>query len=662
MILQSLYNYYERKTKLGEIAPVGFEWKPIPFLIVIDMDGNLKGLIDTREKVEKKPVAKSFLVPQAVGRCGSASWKKTNLLWDHYGYVLSYPKGDAAKDRRNRNELLQNIKTENELLLQWQKSEKLLSQVTKTALDGLVTALKEESGQKDAQILLKNIQGLIKAFSDSEKQFGTFINSIRELPENIRKEPEIKAILQFYQKEEYIRVPSLENWMDCAGINGANITFQIEGENRLILSNKAITKYQEEQVLLPNSKEEKRGLCLITGNQDYIERLHDSTPLIGGQATGKLIGFQKNSGFDSYGKEQAFNAPVGRYAQKAYATALNTLTKNQNNRVILGDTTVIFWAEKPNIVEKTIAFVLTKPKDDPDRGTQAVKQLYQSYQSGKLASEEIKRFYVLGLAPNAARISVRYWLTETVTEFARHITQHFDDLEIIRDKDAPEFFALSSMLSHTALDYKISNVASNVAGQVTEAVLKGTPYPQTLFYSVIRRIRAEQGKKINERLVPNVTRIRAAIIKACINRFNRFYHKKEEEIKVSLDKTNKNPAYLLGRLFAVLERVQRKALGIETIRERYYGAFSSTPVTVYPQLMKLKNYHLAKMDSGKNFFENLIGEIIDGLDGSGTIPRQFSLEEQGRFAVGYYHQRQDLKYKDKKTEKNNDKPEETKNE
>lgn len=658
MILQALCKYYERKAKLGEIAPVGFEWKGIPFLIVIDKDGNLKGLKDTREKVEKKLVAKSFLVPQAVGRSGSASWKKTNLLWDHYGYVLSYPKGDAVKDRKNRNELLQNIKTENELLLQWQKSGKLLTQITMTELDEFVKALKEESDQKDAQTLLKNIQGLIKAFLDSEKQFDTFIGSLQKLPENIQNKPQIRAVLHFYKNKEYKKVPLLENWMDCVGVNGANLTFQIEGEDRIVLSNNAITLYQKEQDLLHDSKDEKTAVCLITGNQDHIERLHASTPLIGGQATGKLVSFQKNSGFDSYGKEQAFNAPIGRYSQKAYTTALNTLTKSASNRVFLGDTTVIFWAEEPNILEKTMAFVLTRPNDDPDRGVQAVKQLYQSYQSGKIASEETKRFYVLGLAPNAARIFVRYWLTGTVAEFAKHITQHFDDLEIVRDKGAPEFFALSSMLSHTALEYKMSNVAPNVAGQVTEAVLKGTPYPQTLFYSVIRRMRAEQGKKINDRAVPNVTRIRAAIIKACINRFNRFHHKKEEEIKVSLDKTNKNPAYLLGRLFAVLEKVQWKALGIETIRERFYGAFSSTPVTVYPQLMKLKNHHLAKMDSGKNFFENLIGEIIDGLDGSGIIPRQFSLEEQGRFAVGYYHQRQDLKYKGKKTENNIDKSEE----
>lgn len=640
MILQALYEYYERKANLDEIAPVGFEWKRIPFLIVIDMDGNLKGLKDTREKTDNKLVAKSFLVPQSEGRCGSASWKTTNLLWDHYGYVLGCPKGDAAKDRKKRNELLQNINTENEFLVQWQTSEKLLTQVTTIELDNLVDALKSESDQKDAQTLLKNIQGLIKACSDSEKQFGAFIGALGKLPENIQKEPSINAVLQFYQKEEHTKVPALENWMDCAGVNGANLTFQIEGEERLVLSNTAVTSHQKEQALLPDSKEEKTALCLVTGNHDHIERLHDSTPLIGGQPTGKLVGFQKNSGFDSYGKEQAFNAPVGRYAQKAYTTALNTLTKSVNNRVFIGDTTIIFWAEQPNIVEKTMAFILTKPKDDPDNGVLAVKQLYESIHSGKITEEETKRFYVLGLAPNAARISVRYWLTGTVAEFAKHIKQHFDDLEIVRDKDAPEFFALSSMLSHTALEYKMSNVAPNVAGQVTEAVLKGTPYPKTLLHSTIRRIRAEQ----------HVTRTRAAIIKACINRFNRFHHKKEEEIKVSLDKTNNNPAYLLGRLFAVLEKVQKKALGIETIRERYYGAFSSTPVTVYPQLMKLKNHHLAKMDSGKNFFENLIGEIIDGLDGSGIIPRQFSLEEQGRFAVGYYHQRQDLKFKEKKTE------------
>ncbi len=662
MILQALYGYYERKAKLGEIAPVGFEWKQIPFVIVIDPEGNLKVLKDTRENADKKLVAKSFLVPKAVGRPGSASWQKTNLLWDHYGYVIGYPKGDALKDRKKRTNLLQNIETEDVSLLNWKKTEQMLTQIDLDDCVGLIKALDNAKEQKDAKLLLKNMQGLQKALIYCEKQLGTFKKSLIDLPKDILNEPALQAILMFYEKHEHKKVCLLDNWLDCAGINGANITFQIEGENSLALSNKAVISYQKKQALLPDSDDDEKALCLITGQQDFIKRIHASTPLLGGHAQGKLVSFQKSSGFDSYGKMQAFNAPIGRYAQTAYTTALNTLTKSEQNRVFLGDTTIVFWSEVENVVEQTMAFVLTKPKDDPDKGVNAIKQLYESIYSGKLSMEDNKHFYVLGLAPNAARISVRYWLTGTVLDFANQIKQHFDDLKIVRDRKAPEFFALSSMLSHTALEYKLANVAPNLVAQVTEAVLKGTPYPQSLLHATIRRVRAEQGKKINDRLIVNVTRVRAAIIKACINRFNRFHHNHKEEITVSLDKTNINPAYLLGRLFAVLEKVQYKALGIETIRERYYGAFSSTPVTVYPQLMKLKNHHLAKLESGKGFFENLIGEIIDGLDGSGVIPRQFSLDEQGRFAVGYYHQRQGLKYKAKKTENNTKNSEENNNE
>lgn len=649
MILQALYEYYERKSDLGEIAPVGFEWKPIPFLIVINKDGLLKGLKDTREKIEKKLVAKSYLVPKAVGRSGSSSWKKTNLFWDHYGYVLGYPKGDALKDRNKRSKLLQGVKTENNLLTEWNKTERLLTQVNLAGWDELVEALSHELYQKDAKALLENVESFQKGLRDSQKQFSTFKKSLTQLPDDILQETSVQAIIQFYQRGECEKVFVLDNWLDCAGVNGANVTFQIEGENRLILASDTIVSFQKRQTLLPEFEDAKKAFCLVTGKQDFIERIHAATPLVGGQATGKLVGFQKNSGFDSYGKEQAFNAPVGKYAQVAYTTALNTLTKSIENRVFLGDTTVVFWSEGQSVVEQVIHFVLTKPKDNPDKGVRAVKQIYESVFSGKLGSEESQRFYVLGLAPNAARVFVRYWLTGTVNDFAWHIKKHFDDLEIIRDNDAPEFFALNSLLSHAALKYKLGNLAPNIIGQTTEATLRGTPYPKSLLHATIRRIRAEQ----------HVTRVRAAIIKACINRFNRFHHKNEGVVTVSLDKTNNNPAYLLGRLFAVLEKVQWRALGIETIRERYYGAFSSTPVTVYPQLMKLKNHHLAKLDSGKNFFENLIGEIVDGLDGSGVIPRQFSLEEQGRFAVGYYHQRQDMKYKGKKTDTNPESSEES---
>lgn len=213
------------------------------------------------------------------------------------------------------------------------------------------------------------------------------------------------------------------------------------------------------------------------------------------------------------------------------------------------------------------------------------------------------------------------------------------------------YIAMYTLLCHTALEYKIKNVAPRLEGQVIESVMKGTAYPRTLLHAVVRRIRAEQSKRMNNRLMQNVTHILAAIIKACINREARSKGLKQEELTVSLDKTNMNAAYRLGRLFAALERIQSTALGIETIRERYYGAFSSNPITVYPLLMKLKNHHLAKLETGsKYYYEKLIGEIIDGFEGSGVIPRHLTLEEQGKFAVGYYHQRQDF-YKEKKETK-----------
>ena len=659
MILQALYEYYERKANLGEIAPIGFEWKPIPFIIVIDAEGNLKSLKDTREKVEKRLLAKTFLVPQSVGRSGSNSWKTTFLLWDHWGYVLGYPKGDSLKDRKKRSELLVSIVNSfgeletkhTQLLHEFSDAEILLGEISSDDITTLVNNLSDLSKNyqlKESIQLVKGLNILKKAKMDSSKQLSTFTNMVNSLPDNIKSDEVVSSIIKFYEKEEYKKIFELENWMEYASVNGANITFQIEGYNSLILSRNIIMEYQKRKALFPENSDDVKSLCLITGEDDYIERIHNATPILGGQSTGKLVGFQKNSGFDSYGKEQGFNAPVGHYAQIAYTMALNTLSRSETNKIIIGkkdrSTTILFWSEEQNELEQSFPFFFVKFNDDPDKGVRAVKQLYESIYSGKMSAENEKQFYVLGLAPNAARISVRYWITGTVAQFGQNIKQHFDDLEIVRSEKDSEFFALNTLLSNTALKYDLDNVAPNMAGQVTEAVLKGIPYPHTLLFSTVRRIRAEQ----------RITRTRAAIIKACINRFNRFHNKNEEEITVSLDKTNMNPAYRLGRLFAVLEKIQKDALDIETIRERYYGAFSSTPVTVYPQLMKLKNHHLAKLEKGTTiYYERIIGEIIDGLDGSGLIPRQFSLEEQGRFAVGYYHQRQNF-YKKKEANDDNE--------
>jgi len=352
-----------------------------------------------------------------------------------------------------------------------------------------------------------------------------------------------------------------------------------------------------------------------------------------------LVGFQKNSGFDSYGKEQGYNAPVGKSAEFAYTTALNTLLKS-SPRMLVGDAVSVCWSEKSSDLENQIAdFFSEPPKDDPDRGVRAVESLFKSIKSGAFLADENEknRFYVLGLSPNAARIAVRFWIVGTVAGMAVKIKQHFDDLRIMhgpRDKDV---FSLFRLLVSTAAQGKADNITPNLAGDTIRSILEGLPYPKTLLSAAVRRNRAEQ----------EVTYYRAALIKACINRSTRFKNTSiKEELKMSLDENNTNIGYRLGRLFATLEKIQQEANpGINTtIRDRFYGAASGTPVAVFGNLMRLKNHHLAKLESAgrRIFFEKRLGQIIDGVEAKIAFPTHLNLEDQGRFAIGYYHQMQDF--------------------
>jgi CRISPR-associated protein Csd1 len=204
---------------------------------------------------------------------------------------------------------------------------------------------------------------------------------------------------------------------------------------------------------------------------------------------------------------------------------------------------------------------------------------------------------------------------------------------------------LKSLLRSTAFDEKEDRIAPNLAADTMKSILTGTPYPQTLLASVISRIKAEQSRKDSKgKSVQNVNYTRAALIKAILARETRHYKRNEKEVGMSLDTTNTNPGYLLGRLFAVLEKVQAESSGgwgkiNTTIRDRFYGAASSTPVTSFPHLMKLKNHHLAKLEKNKGYYERLVGEIMDKLDVEKGFPTHLGLQDQGRFAIGYYHQR-----------------------
>lgn len=585
MILQALYDYYQRKAADPEsnIAPKGYEWKEIPFIIVIDKEGNFINLEDTRSGEGRLRRAKSFLVLKTKGRPGSKASEIANVLWDHWGYVLGQPK-DATE----------------------------------------------------------------KAQGDAIKQNNTFVSQIIQISKKYPANDQFAAVCKFYENGDSI--PSLlqqENWKECYKIPGCNLSFRIVGESGIVAEHDDLRKDVEADNFSDDLEQTQStdGVCLITGEKLPIAILHSATSIPGGKSGGKLVGFQKNSGYDSYNKEQGLNAPVSKKAEDAYTTALNVLLgKDSKNKFNIADTTVIFWSQKQNDFENQFSFFFSAPaKDDPDQNIREVKALFESIHTGKLNAEGDTQFYILGLAPNAARVSIRFWKTGKVADFATNIAKHFEDLEIVRSKnDQKEYFSLFNLLSNVSFEFKVDNIPPSLAGKVIESMLDGTKYPDTLQQQCIRRIRAEQ----------NVNRIRAAILKAYLNRKGTIYISNEKLITMSLDLDNKNQGYLCGRLFAVLEKIQEDAQpGINaTIKDRYYGAASSTPVTVFGRLLNLSNHHLAKLGGGgKTYYEKMIQEIMSGVSSSG-LPAHLSLDDQSRFAIGYYHQRQELFTK---KEKNN---------
>lgn len=471
-----------------------------------------------------------------------------------------------------------------------------------------------------------------------------FVQRVKEIFDGVEEDCTVTALLAFLANLNLDAFVNLPIWEEIKETN-PNLAFRIDEDtpDRLLFHRDRIRKIIEPQAALPN------GICLVSGREDEIERLHPSIKGVwGAQSSGANIVSFNLDAFKSYSKEQSYNAPVGKSAAFAYTTALNRLlAKDSTQRIQVGDASTVFWADRSGSeLEDTFADLFSEsPKDDPDRNTHAVEGLYKSIQKGSFSidKEVSTRFFVLGLAPNAARISIRFWLTGTVLEFAEKIRQHFDDIAVVHREKEPRYLSLFRLLVATALADKVENIPPNLGGDVMRAILNGTPYPLTLLQGAIRRIRATQ----------HVTYARAAIIKACLNRQNYFTQSNTKELTVSLDPENTHPAYLLGRLFAILEKVQKDAQpGINaTIRDRFYGSFSSSPASVFAILMRLKNHHLAKLGEGsKTYYEKMIGDIVALMPSSG-VPAHLPLADQGRFSIGYYHQNHALYTKQDKGEK-----------
>lgn len=462
------------------------------------------------------------------------------------------------------------------------------------------------------------------------EQHAAFRTRIETLPESVRQDSGICAVLAFLDTPLRDKLEAMPTWSEIFTINPV-MTFRLHNDLDLVCQRPAVLA----AALATGSDEKPDGVCLVSGESTVVERLHPAIKGVwGAQTSGANIVSFNLDAFNSYCKAQGANAPVGRSATFAYTTALNhLLAKDSRQRIQVGDTSTVFWAEEPHDLEVSMADLFGEPsKDNPDKNIDAIRALYSAIQSGKFTVGSLDtRFHVLGLAPNAARISVRFWETATAVKLARRIKQHFDDLAIAHADYEPEHLSLFRLLTGIAVLNKTDNIPPNLGGDVMRAILEGLPYPMTLLNLAVQRCRAEQKP----------TYARAAAIKAYLNRANR-RNSNEREFQPMLDPSNNNQAYRLGRLFAALEKAQEEASpGLNaTIRDRYYGAASSTPVSVFTTLLRLKNHHLGKLSRGRAVqMEKLIGEIMDGLS---DFPRQLTLLDQGRFALGYYHQRQNF--------------------
>lgn len=439
---------------------------------------------------------------------------------------------------------------------------------------------------------------------------------------------------------------SFEIWQE-AKKECAFISFKIQGhQDPVFRADDVIRIVRQKKV-----SDQKQIRCLISGESDTMQLLHPAIKGVQNTNTtgGNIVSFNMKS-VESYGKSQGANAPAGERAVFAYTTALNHLLgKDSTQKLQIGDATTIFWADKPCELENTAPLFFNEaPKDDPDRHTEQIRALFRSMDNGSLVTTNAStRFYVLGLSPNAARISIRFWYYGTVPEMAERFRQYFDDLSICHSENQQDHLSLWRLLCSTAQQGESKNISPNLAGAIMRAVLEGLPFPDTLLNAVLQRIKADSK---NDKLYFYP---RAKLIKAYLNRKYRVSNpKNERSISMSLDLENNNIGYRLGRLFATLEKIQTEANpGINaTIRERYYAAASSIPVTVFANLMRLKNHHLTKLDPGRgHFFERLLGEILGEIK---SVPAHLDMNDQGCFAIGYYHQNQAFYTKTNKNENN----------
>ena len=450
--------------------------------------------------------------------------------------------------------------------------------------------------------------------------------------------PAAQAIVRFFESWDPAQAaehPALqEDWADL--MKGGNLTFWYQAAPAA--ADPAIAAAWQRRYE-SGGEEAEDALCLVTGQHTTLARLHPSIKgVAGAQVIGaSLVAFNAPA-FCSYGHEQGANAPTGEYAAFAYATALNTLLADRDHVCRVGDTTIVFWAANAEPAYQD--FMMNSLFNDSYSEQDLLATLHQLANGESIDWDQTRldpatRFYVLGLAPNAARLSVRFFWQNSFGTLARNIARHYERLDIVRpsfDKipTLPVWRLVKETVRRPVPGAAPADPSPRLAGDLLLAVLNDAPYPATLLDGVSLRIRAER----------DVTRGKAAILKAYYLR-NSSDKTIKEVMTVELNEQSTYLPYVLGRLFSVLEAVQQSANpGINTtIKDRYFNSASATPAAVFPLLINLAQKHLAKLDGGlATYYDKKITELNSRI--TCTLPARMSLPEQSAFQIGYYHETQ----------------------
>jgi CRISPR-associated protein Csd1 len=572
MILRALYELYDRLASDADygIAPAGFSYQRISFVVVINEDGSLHAVEDARSSIEGRLQTRRVLVPGGAKKTGSGL--NPCFLWDNRVYVLGY---DPHKPERA-------------------------------------------------------VQAF-NAFRDRHLGLERTINL-----------PEFSAVCRFLERwnpAEACGHPILDEVGPGFGV------FQIRGHPCFVHDHQSIREWWEAQ--LNTEDDAPEGQCIVTGEFTRLARLHPPIKGVrGAQPNAAIVSFNLGS-YESYGKSQSFNAPVSLRAATRYTSALNALLdgpQRDKHRLDVGDCTVAFWTDRPSSTEDiflrfaaegSASLVASESQDTVVRAK--LEAFLRALRKGEDAYTELEEspettsYYILGLSPNAARVVVRFFHHGTLSQLLQNLRRHFSDMASERQwgegtsRPDPEFPPVYLLLRQTAREAK--DVPPVLGGSLLRAIVTGAGYPAGLYQAVIRRIAIDR----------TVNYPRACVIKGYLVRNLR------KEVSVGLDYAQKDPAYRVGRLFAVLEKTQEDALGrdiVKTIRDSFYSAASATPATVFPRLLRTYQHHLAKLEGGlRTTREKLVQEILDPID---NFPTHLALPQQGLFALGYYHQRNDL--------------------